>query len=49
MSAEDFGFEWDDENSSPDEDRWKSIGKSRFGVLIVVYTDKVHKLITIFV
>ena len=29
-------------HSSDSEDRWQSIGMSRFGVLMVVYTDKVH-------
>ncbi len=29
-------------HSKPDEDRWQVIGLSKFGVLMVVYTDKVH-------
>lgn len=33
---------YDAEHSTPDEDRWQTIGLSRFGVLMVVYTDKVH-------
>lgn len=33
---------YDIEHSSNNEDRWQTIGKSRFGVLMVVYTDKVH-------
>jgi uncharacterized DUF497 family protein len=33
---------YDIKNSNPEEDRWQAIGLSRFGVLFVVYTDKVH-------
>lgn len=33
---------FDIEHSTSDEDRWQTIGMSRFGVLMVVYTDKVH-------
>lgn len=33
---------YDSEHSSQEEDRWQTIGMSRFGVLMVVYTDKVH-------
>ena len=33
---------YDSEHSTPSEDRWQTIGMSRFGVLMVVYTDKVH-------
>ncbi len=29
-------------HSKPDEGRWQTIGMSRFGVLMVVYTNKVH-------
>jgi len=33
---------YDVEHSTHDEDRWITIGVSRFGALMVVYTDKVH-------
>ena len=33
---------YDIEHSTANEDRWQTIGMSRFGVLMVVYTDKVH-------
>ncbi len=33
---------YDIEHSKQDEDRWITIGASRLGVLMVVYTDKVH-------
>lgn len=33
---------YDIEHSSNNEDRWQTIGLSRFGVLMVVYTDKVN-------
>jgi hypothetical protein len=33
---------YDHVHSRRDEDRWQTIGMSRFGVLMVVYTDKVH-------
>lgn len=33
---------YDVQHSTLIEDRWQTIGKSRFGVLLVVYTDKVH-------
>jgi uncharacterized DUF497 family protein len=33
---------YDINNSNPGEDRWQAIGLSKFGVLFVVYTDKVH-------
>jgi uncharacterized DUF497 family protein len=51
VQDKDVQFEWDDPrrqeiydhiHSRRDEERWKTIGMSRFGVLIVVYTDKVH-------
>jgi len=33
---------YDVEHSRGNEDRWQTIGKSRFGVLMVVYTDNVQ-------
>ncbi|VAW90407.1 hypothetical protein MNBD_GAMMA17-1434 [hydrothermal vent metagenome] len=33
---------YDIEHSNSNEDRWQTIGVSRFGVLMVVYTDKVN-------
>lgn len=33
---------YDHEHSTATEDRWQTIGMSQFGVLMVVYTDKVH-------
>lgn len=33
---------YDVEHSSSNEDRWQTIGMVRFGVIMMVYTDKVH-------